>query len=237
MVKQRLSPHDEFQLDTAETVKLIRRHRPKGIFICNPNNPTGRYFSRSEFQEILAAAGDCLVTLDEAYLSFVDSPWSSLEMPGRSNVLVLRSMTKDYAMAGLRLGYGVAAPDIIATLRRVCPPWNVNSPAQRAGIAALRHDHYLERCQRKLKRAKRYLESELSALGLPPLPSEANFFLVDVGDAGAFRQSLLQKRMLVRDCSSFGLPHHIRIAPRTLSDCRRLVAAIKEIGPGKESNE
>lgn len=229
VIKQQLSAQNAFLPNIDETATLIRQYHPKGIFICNPNNPTGRYLSQADFERILDAGKDSLVILDEAYVSFVDNLWSSLDMVEESNLLVLRTMTKNYAMAGLRLGYGVAKEEIIASLRRICPPWNVNALAQKAGIIALAKEGYLERCQAKLRKAKNYLVAELSSLGSPPLPSEANFFLVEVGDASWFRRELLERRMLVRDCTSFGLPQYIRIAPRTLSECRILVAAIKEI--------
>jgi len=229
LVKQQLSPENAFRLNIDETLQLIHDSCPKGIFVCNPNNPTGRYLSRAHFERILDAGKDSLVVLDEAYISFVDNAWSSLDMVERGNLLVLRSMTKDYAMAGLRLGYGIARQEIIATLRRVCPPWNVNMVAQKAGIIAIAKEEYLKRCQIELREAKAYLYAELSRLGLPPLPSEANFFLVEVGHASELRHELLKRRILVRDCSSFGLPQYIRIAPRTLPECQRLVAAIKEI--------
>lgn len=235
VVKQQISASDDFLPNLDKTIELIRQHRPKGIFICNPNNPTGRYLTKADFERILYAAEGFLVILDEAYVSFVDNPWSALDMVERTDLLILHSMTKNYAMAGLRLGYGVAKREIITTLRRVCPPWNVNALAQKAGIIALAKEGYLERCQAKLRKAKTYLVAELSSLGLPPLPSEANFFLVEVGDASWFRRELLERGMLVRDCTSFGLPQYIRIAPRTLSECRILVAAIKEII--KEHNE
>jgi histidinol-phosphate aminotransferase len=146
-----------------------------------------------------------------------------------NNLLVLRTMTKDYALAGLRLGYGVAKEEITASLRRICPPWNVNALAQKAGLIAIAREEHLEHCQARLRKTKNYLVTELSGLGLPPLPSEANFFLVNVGDASWFRRELLKRRMLVRDCTSFSLPHYIRIAPRTLPECRSLVTAITEI--------
>jgi histidinol-phosphate aminotransferase len=243
LIKQQLSAKDGFWLNTAKTVELIQQHRPKGIFICNPNNPTGRYLSHSDFEEILDAGKDSLVVLDEAYVSFVDDAWSSLDLAlhslatskERSNLLILRSMTKDYAMAGLRLGYGIANEEIIANLRRICPPWNVNVVAQKAGIIAVNDEGYLKRCRTELREAKTYLMQELSCLGLPPLPSEANFFLVEVGDAKRFRRELLKRKILVRDCTSFGLPQYVRIAPRALPECQRLITAIKEIR--KESNE
>jgi histidinol-phosphate aminotransferase len=229
LAKQKLSGENAFLLNTAKTVELIQRYRPKGIFICNPNNPTGRYLPQADFKKILDASYDTLVVLDEAYISFVDNAWSSLEMIEGSNLFILRSMTKDYAMAGLRLGYGVARKEIIATLRRICPPWNVNALAQKAGIIAIAKEGYLRRCQAELKEAKNYLITELSRLGLSPLPSEANFFLVEVGDAAAFRFELLKQKMLVRDCASFGLPSYVRIAPCTLSECRKLVAAVEGV--------
>ena len=229
LIKQQPSPQDGFWVNTNETVELIRQHCPKGIFVCNPNNPTGRYLPRADFEKILDACKDSLVVLDEAYISFVDNAWSSLNMIQGNNLFVLRSMTKDYAMAGLRLGYGVARKEIIATLHRICPPWNVNVVAQKAGIIAIKAERYLRRCQTELRMIKNYLIIELSNLGLPPLPSEANFFLVEVGDATRFRCELLKRKILVRDCSSFGLPQYIRIAPRTLPECQRLITAIKEI--------
>jgi histidinol-phosphate aminotransferase len=237
LITQRLSRENNFQLNICETVQLVKQHRPKGIFVCNPNNPTGRYLSRAGFEKILDASLDSLVVLDEAYISFVDNAWSSLDLAlhssaramERGNLLILRSMTKDYGMAGLRLGYGVATREIIATLRRICPPWNVNALAQRAGIIAINEEEYCQQCQVGIREAREYLVAELSNLGLPPLPSEANFFLVEVGDACRFRLELLKRKILVRDCTSFGLSRYVRIAPRTLPECQSLIAAVKEV--------
>jgi len=170
-----------------------------------------------------------LLILDEAYLTFVDNPWSSLDMIERGNLLVLRSMTKDYALAGLRLGYGVAKENIIDALSRVRPPWNVNAVAQQAGIIALNEEGYVKQCQTKIKEAKEYLVAELSQLNLPPMSSEASFFLVKVDNSSEFRRRLLEQKMLVRDCTSFGLPGYVRIAPRTLPECQRLIEAVKRI--------
>jgi histidinol-phosphate aminotransferase len=233
IIKQRRAPKS-FRLNIEETTELIHRHHPKGIFIDNPNNPTGQYLSQEEFEKLLHAGRNSLVVLDEAYITFVDDVWSSLDMTRGNNLLVLRSMTKDYALAGLRLGYGVAEKEIISTMRRICPPWNVNAVAQQAGIMAVAAEGYLQECQIKLKRAKSYLVAELSRLGLPLVPSAANFLLVEVGNAPKFRRELLQRRVLVRDCTSFGLPGYVRISPRILPQCRRLVTAIEEMmGKGR----
>jgi histidinol-phosphate aminotransferase len=229
LIKQQLSAVNGFLPEVDETIQLMHRHHPKGVFICNPNNPTGRYMSRADFRRILDASLDSLVILDEAYISFVDSAWSSLDMVEANHLLIIRSMTKDYSMAGLRLGYGVAGEEIITDLRRVCPPWNVNVVAQEAGIIAIEAEPYLKQCQARLRETRRYLTAELSNLGLPPVASEANFFLVEVGGAALFRRELLKLKILVRDCSSFGLPAYIRIAPRTLPECQMLVVAVKEV--------
>jgi histidinol-phosphate aminotransferase len=229
LIKQRRGAENGFRLNIEETIKLIHGHCPKGIFIDNPNNPTGQYLSQAEFEKLLDAGRDSLVVLDEAYITFVDNVWSSLDMIEKNNLLILRSMTKDYALAGLRLGYGVAGEEIITTLSRICPPWNVNAVAQQAGIVALGEGGYLERCQAELRQARSYLIAELSRLGLSPVPSAANFFLVEVGNAAEFRHRLLQRRILVRDCTSFDLPSYVRISPRTLPECQRLVTAVEEM--------
>ena len=229
IIEQRLSPEKGFHLEVDDTIELVQKHRPKGIFITNPNNPTGRYISRADLERILESSQESLLILDEAYLTFVDNPWSSLDMVKRGNLLVLRSMTKDYALAGLRLGYGVANEDIIDALSRIRPPWNVNAVAQQAGIMALKEGKYVKQCQTRIKQAREYLVAELSHLDLPPLPSEASFFLVRVTNSSEFRRRLLEQKMLVRDCTSFGLPGYIRIAPRTLPECQQLVAAVRKI--------
>ncbi len=227
--KQWTRAGDSFVPRIDEMVSLIKQHRPKGVFICNPNNPTGQYLSRQEVELILDACGEALLILDEAYIAFVDPSWASIELVRRGNVVILRSMTKDYALAGLRLGYAVASREIIDGLRRVRPPWNVNVVAQQAGVIALGDGDYLERCKRKICRAKQFLTTELCRLGFILVPSETNFFLVRVANAKEFRTTLLKRGILVRDCTSFGLPEYIRIAPRTLAECRKLIAVLRAL--------
>lgn len=223
---------DGFRLRIEETVDLIQQRRPRGVFVCNPNNPTGQYLSRQEVETISDACDDSLLILDEAYITFVDEVWSSLDLIHRDNAIILRSMTKDYALAGLRLGYALANKKIINELRRVCPPWNVNIAAQKAGAVAVRDDDFLERCNQRIRQSRRFLTNELRRMGLPPLPSSANFFLIKVGDGKAFREALFGHGILVRDCASFGLPEYVRISPRTMPECRKLIATIKEIRYG-----
>ncbi len=220
---------DGFAIDADSVTGLMRQTRPRLIFLCNPNNPTGAYISRGQFQKILRAATDSLVVMDEAYLSFVERPWTAAGLIDDGNLLVLRSMTKDYALAGLRLGYALAGADIIAALEKVRPPWSVNAVAQRAGLAALQQGQHLEKSRRMALRGKGFLVESLTALGFCCLPSRAHFFLVKTDNAAALRRRLLGKGILVRDCASFGLPQYIRIAPGAMKQNRRLVAAMAEI--------
>ena len=138
-------------------------------------------------------------------------------------------MTKAYGIPGLRLGYAVANKETIDSLRRVCPPWNVNIVAQQAGAAVLKKEKYLRQSLSQISEAKHFLIDRLTRLGFTVLPSDANYFLVKVSNARECRNSLLKQGILVRDCSSFGLPEYIRIAPRTMPECKRLIAAIGSI--------
>lgn len=218
-----------FRLRTAEMTERIRQIRPRMVFLCNPNNPTGQYLNRDDILSILGACDDTLLVLDEAYAAFAADPWISDDLASKPNVLLVRSMTKDYALAGLRLGYGVACPEIIRALSKVRPPWNVNVLAQAAGVAALSAREYVQTCCKRLVRSKDTLLQGLSRLGLTVVPSEANFVLVKVGSAPLVRRLLLERGMLVRDCTSLGLPQYIRIGVRPAADIRRLLDVLGEV--------
>lgn len=228
ILKHHTKNSNNFKLNMDELIKSIQSNRPKAVFLCNPNNPTGQYLSRDKVEQILSVCEDTLLILDEAYISFTEEPWNSLDMVNRKNVIIIRSMTKDYALAGLRLGYAIANPKIIETLKKACPPWNVNAVAQKVGLAALSNQDYLARCKDDISKAKGFLIERLISLGLNPLPSRANFFLVNIGNAADFRQKLLRHGIMVRDCTSFDLPQYIRIAPRTMPECEKLIKAIKQ---------
>ena len=176
---------------------------------------------------VLGGCGDGLVILDGVYVGCVDENWASSDLVSRGNIVMVRSMTKDYALAGLRLGYAVANEEIISALRRVCPPWNVNVVAQQAGVVVLEDADYLERCLLEIRKTKRFLVDELGRIGFTLLPSSTNFFLVKVANAPDFRTALLRHGILVRDCTSFGLPQYIRLAARTMPECQKLIATIQ----------
>lgn len=217
-----------FRLEIEDFISRTQPQEPAAVFLCNPNNPTGQYLSRPEVEAIIAAFPSALIVLDEAYIAFTSGAWSSQDLIKHDNLLIIRSLTKDYALAGLRLGYCLASRPVINTLKKVRPPWNVGTPAQQAGLAALAADDYLETSRRRIEGCKLYLMRALAGLGYKVPDTSTNFFLVKTGDAAGFRQRLLEKGMLVRDCTSFGLPEYIRIAPRSMADCRRLVQVIRE---------
>ena len=202
---------------------------PRVAFICNPNNPTSRYIDVGQLVSLADGFEDTLFVIDEAYISFVGGGESCIGRGIRDNLLVLHSMTKDYALSGLRLGYAVGSENVIESLRVVAPPWSVNSMAQAAGIAALEDTEYLARSVKGVVESKEYLCSSLLGAGFKVYPSAANFILIEVGDASKMGAKLMSKGMCVRDCSSFGLPQFIRIGVRTLPECQRLVAAMKEV--------
>ncbi len=226
----KLKAAHDFRFDVNVFLDYARQYRPKAIFICNPNNPTGGYIDREPFEKILSTFRSTLVILDEAYLAFTQNTWDSLQLLNYNNLLIIRSLTKDYGLAGLRLGYAVASRDIVAAIKKVLPPWNVNSMAQQAGIAALTNNGYLERQTARIQAGKQHLENQFRKIGFKVVPSRTNFFLVRVGNAASFRDKLLRIGFLVRDCASFGLPEYIRVAARGISDCRRLIIAVREIG-------
>lgn len=233
-VRQWAGVEDSFTPNVETTIALIRQHHPTGIFICNPGNPGGRYLSQEMVETVFDAVEDGLLILDEAYVSFVGRSWPSLELLSRGNVVILRSMTKDFGLAGLRLGYALARQEIIHYLRKVRPPWNVNVVAQKIGAACLDKSEYLQRSLEKISDAKQFLFDELSRLGFPVVPSDAHYFLVKVGDAQAFRTVLLKHGILVRDCTSFGLPEYVRISPRTTPECQKLIDTMAALKGNKE---
>ena len=220
-----------FTWDIADAARLIAKQSPSVVFLCNPNNPTGRYLSKEDVRQIACALPDhSLLLLDEAYLPFVDARWNSLPLLDLGNVALLRSMTKDYALTALRLGYMLAPPDVVDRVREQQHSWSVNALAQAAGIAALADEDHVNNGRKAVQVARRYIMAELDALGLHYNPPTANFVLVEVGDARALQRTLLtQYRIGVRDCTSFGLPQHIRIGIRKMDDCKRLVAALRNI--------
>jgi histidinol-phosphate aminotransferase len=232
----RARPESDFVIEPDQVAQHLQQTQPRLVFLCNPNNPTGAAVSTPIIQAWADDHPGTLFIVDEAYLSFatLGGPPSVLDLRSTStleaeNVLTLRSMTKDYALAGLRLGYLVAQASVVDALVRVRPPWNVNAMAQAAGVAALEAEDHVQTSIGRLREAKEALMEAMETLRLEPLPSATHFFLLPVDDATTVRQDLLAQRIQVRDCTSFGLPHHVRIATLRPTENARLLEALREV--------
>lgn len=222
------SPDAAFRLDVPDLCSALHAARPRITFLCNPNNPTGTYLGRGEVEAILSATPGLLV-LDEAYVGFADAPWDVRPLLADEQLVVVRSMTKEHAIAGLRLGYALGARSVVRAIQWAQPPWSVNAAAQAAGLAALDEAEHVAGGRALAQAAKDRLASGLRALDLAVLPSAANFFLVAVPDAPILAVALRREGIYVRDCASFGLPGHLRLAARPLAECDALLAAIRRV--------
>ncbi len=229
-----LWPGPDVTLDSHALLREVQQAQPRLFFLCNPNNPTGTYLPHERVaylvEQVAAIAPHTLVVLDEAFIRFVrgaDMGRSTALLAG-GNVLLLRSLTKDYALTGLRVGYALAPPPVIAALESVQPPWSVNALAQAAALVALDDEAHMQHSLAALNDAKARLLDDLAQQGFAPLPSALHFFLLPVGDgqATAWARHLRQQGVLVRDATSFGLPDYLRIATRTPAENARLVAAL-----------
>jgi threonine-phosphate decarboxylase len=170
--------------------------------------------------------GPGILFLDEAFIELSD-PRESLVREEGPGLFVLRSLTKAFAVPGLRFGYGFGDPELIARMEVLRPPWSVNTFAEEFALLAFRSYDRLGESRQKIAEERVWLEAKLRGLGLAPLPSSANFLLVPLGEpASVLATRLLGKGILVRDCASFGLPDHMRVAVRNRDENRQLVEAL-----------
>jgi histidinol-phosphate aminotransferase len=214
---------------------LLAAVRPetKVVFLANPNNPTGAYLARDGLARLVRELPpQILLVLDEAYGEYVRAAdWvSGLTLLGaRPRLVVLRTFSKIYGLAGLRVGYAVAAPEVVEYVNRVRLPFNVSLIAQAAALAALDDAAHVERSRRNNAVELPALAARLGALGCDVLPSQANFLLVELpaGHTGrAVYERLLGRGVIVRPVSSYGLPGHLRITVGSEADNARLCAAL-----------
>ncbi|NPV89433.1 MAG: histidinol-phosphate transaminase [Firmicutes bacterium] len=208
--------------------------RTKLIFICNPNNPTGTIVTGTETERFLTRVPeDVLVVFDEAYREYVTDPAypdTREYVINRNNVIILRTFSKIYALAGLRIGYGIASPEVIGCLMRVREPFNVNSMAQAAAAASLRDADYLEETCRVNLEGREYLYRELSALCLDFVPTQTNFIFIAMPRSGSeVVDGLMRMGVIVRPCRSFGYPDHIRVTIGTREQNQRFISALREV--------
>lgn len=209
--------------------------RTKLIFVCNPNNPTGTIVSRQEVEAFLSKVPPGVVVIfDEAYHEYVSDAGypASLEYieNGRSNVIVLRTFSKIYGLAGLRVGYGVAVPEVIAWINRAREPFNVNIVAQAAALAALKDQLHVDHSRRVNEEGKSYLYGRFDEMGLSYVPTEANFILVNVrADSRQVFREMLQEGVIIRTGDIFGLDQWIRVTIGTRRQNQRFADTLDRV--------
>jgi histidinol-phosphate aminotransferase len=223
----------DFRLDLDAMARAITP-MTKVVFVANPNNPTATIVTRDEVEHFMSRVPErTIVVFDEAYIEFAMGPdfpdALALVKQGRK-VVVLRTFSKASSLAGLRVGYGIADADAIALMNRIRQPFNVNSLAQVAGLAALDDEAHTLECVRMIEAGRHFLYDEFKRIGLQYVPSRANFILVDVGrNAADIYQKLLHQGVIVRPMTPFGLETALRITVGTPEENRKLVKALRVV--------
>lgn len=195
------------------------------VWLCNPNNPTGQSIEESVVRHWIESHPQTMFVVDESYIDFSTST-VSLSGDEWPNLIVLRSMTKSYALAGVRLGYLVAMASQVKALMARRVPWSVNEIAQSAGVAALESQSHFDEAMVAMRAERQHLVQELEDRGYRPLASDTGFMLIPVDDAVTLREQLLGQGVLVRDCHSFGIEKHIRVAVGDRAASDRLLDAL-----------
>ncbi len=226
-------PLSEFRIDLAAVSKAITPET-KIVFVNNPNNPTGSAISKEEMLVFLDRVPDnVIVALDEAYIEFVSdsSVAQGLELLTAHPLLfVLRTFSKLYGLAGLRIGYGFASGKVIDYMNRVRQPFNANTLAQAAAMAALDDSEFASRTLKVVREGLQYLYRSLDDMGLEYLPTQTNFFLIKVPQGGTEIYNLMLKQgVIVRAMDSYGLPDYIRINAGLPEENERLIKTLKEV--------
>jgi histidinol-phosphate aminotransferase len=225
-------PLDGLSVNLAHIAKRID-DKTRVIFLCNPNNPTGTIFDDRSFVAFLKSIPpEVFVVVDEAYAEFSDNRKfpKSVSYINDHPVLICRTFSKAYGLAGLRVGYGMGEESLISFLERTKQPFSVNMMALIAAKAALGDERHLSKVLDNNRKAKVYLTDALKALGLDPLPTEANFVMVKVGrDAEALTKRLFEKRVLVRWLGGYDLPDYIRVTIGTEEENRLFVETLKRV--------
>jgi len=203
------------------------------VFLDNPNNPTGTIYRKQEWENFLARVPDwVIIVADEAYFEFVrdpDYPDSLRYHQDDRMIVTLRTFSKIFGLAGLRVGYAVTRPDIVTLLHKVRQPFNVTSLAQAAALAGLDDEKHVRRTLEVNAAGIHYLEGEFRRLGISFVPTNANFILVDVGDGSKVFQDLLRQGVIVRPMNGYGFPRHVRISVGLEDENRRLISALERV--------
>jgi histidinol-phosphate aminotransferase len=202
------------------------------VFLANPNNPTGTIYCRGEWESFLRRIPpEVLIIVDEAYFEYVgdtEYPDSLRYRSEGKSLLTLRTFSKLYGLAGLRIGYGIGEKEIVSLMHRVRQPFNVNAVAQWAALAALEDEEHVRRCLKLNREGMEYLKKEFVGLGLEQVPSQANFILLRVGNGNDVFQRLLVRGVIVRPMAVYELPEYVRVTVGTMEENRKFIVALKE---------
>ena len=225
------SPLRDMRVDLENVLAQISG-RTKIVFLCSPNNPTGGILAEGELVAFLEKLPDgLLVLLDEAYGDFVDDPAypDSVSLIERFPLVVLRSFSKIYGLAGLRVGFAVSREGVVEYMNRVRDPFNVNQLAQAAALAALEDDDYKERAVALVREGREALYAAFAEMGLEYVESQANFIFVRVGDGDAATDALMREGVIVRPGSAFGHPEWIRVTVGLEQENARFLSELKDL--------
>jgi len=237
----RLVPLRDYAFDDQGMLERMDA-RTKIVFICNPNNPTGTYWNRDKLCSFLdAVAGKRVVVADEAYCEFVESedyPDSMTLMDEYPNLIVFRTFSKMYGLAGLRIGYLAGDSEVVDAVRRTCVVYSVNTMAQEAALAALGDDEHIFRTRQMVREGKEFLRKELNRLGLPFIAGEGNFVMIrlPMSDTLAYRK-LMTHGVMVRAMTGFRCPNHIRVTVSTMDAMDAFVEAMEKTLASETSNK
>ena len=228
----RLVALKDFTHDLAAMAGVINE-RTKLIFIANPNNPTGTMVTAEEVNSFMKKIPqEVLVVFDEAYYEYIersDFPQTLDYIREGRNVITLRTFSKIYGLAGLRIGYGIGSEELIKDMNRVRQPFNTNSLAQVAARVALGDREHVEKSRKANREGKSFLYEELEKLKISYIPSQANFILVDVNEDGKIiSRQLMQEGIIVRPMGMYNLPHFIRVTVGTEEQNEKFIKALKK---------
>lgn len=220
-----------FDLDVASAVEQVRAHRPDVVFLCSPNNPTGTALDLDTVVAVHDAAPNALIVVDEAYAEFArpGTPSALTLLEGRPRLVVTRTMSKAFALAGGRLGYLAADPALVDALRLVRMPYHLATQTQAVALAALEHADLMLETVGAIKAERDRLVAELTAMGLDPVPSDANFVLFGgLEDSHTTWSALLERGVLVRDV---GIAHYLRVTAGTPQETTAFLQAMSDLAP------
>ncbi|MEW6302932.1 MAG: histidinol-phosphate transaminase [Verrucomicrobiota bacterium] len=224
-------PARDYGHDLPAMLKAITP-RTRVIFVACPNNPTGTLAPDDELRRIVEETpSNVLLVIDEAYIEFLDNPVDLLPLirsGAKPNVLLMRTFSKIYGLAGLRIGYGIGHPELIAAFEKIRQPFNINTPAQIGALAALDDREHLEKTRANNAAGLRYFEQACQELGLEYIPSAANFLLVRVGEGHRVFNEMQKLGVIARPMGGYQLPEWIRISVGTLAENQRCIATLKK---------